>query len=294
MSSSSPTPSLHRRSSLKDYFASGVPRLPSLRSRRSNASITSVNAVAHSKDVSSSSTNTKHAPYAVYQQSMAPVILRDADATAKLLEIILVSPGGKRSLARLARTCKAFKEPALDVLWRDLDSFVPLVTLFPNTLLKRARRPGLGFVRQPEGADWDKALAYGDRVKSIQYVEAFNTFSQAIFTTFETCPREYLLPNLTTLTWKAETASGLNYVRPYLAPGLRCFTLEMGVRAPKINDLLDDIMSKTQLSQFSFTLHSNLPEKFVDTVEDPGCSPRCTSASSAPQGPKNGFAMPGW
>lgn len=147
MSSSSPTPSLHRRSSLKDYFANGVPRLPSLRSRRSNASITSVNAVAHPKDASSSSTNTKHAPYAVYQQRMAPVILRDADATAKLLEIILVSPGGKRSLARLARTCKAFKEPALDVLWRDLDSFVPLVTLFPNTLLKRARRPGLGFVR---------------------------------------------------------------------------------------------------------------------------------------------------
>ena len=144
---SSPTPSLQRRSSLKEYFANGVPRLPSLRSRRSNASISSVTAVAHGKDISSSTVSSKYAPYAVHQQNMAPIILRDADATAKLLETILESTGGKRSLARLARTCKAFQEPALDVLWRDLDSFVPLVTLFPNTLLKRARRPALGFVR---------------------------------------------------------------------------------------------------------------------------------------------------
>lgn len=77
---------------------------------------------------------------------MAPIILRDADATAKLLEFILETPNGKRSLGRLARTCKAFKEPVLNVLWRDLDSFVPLLALFPNSLLRRARRPGLGLV----------------------------------------------------------------------------------------------------------------------------------------------------
>lgn len=138
MSSSSPTPSLRRRSSLKDYFSSSIPRLPSLRSRRSNASI---NSVTHERKDSAS-----YAPYAVYQQAMAPAILRDTDATNKLLECILESPGGKRALARLARTCKAFKEPVLDILWKDLDTFVPLLTLFPNTLLKRARRPALGLV----------------------------------------------------------------------------------------------------------------------------------------------------
>lgn len=77
---------------------------------------------------------------------MGPIILRDQDATAKLLEYILESPGGRRSLSRLARTCKAFKEPALNVLWRDLDSLNPLLALFPTNLLRRARRPGLGFV----------------------------------------------------------------------------------------------------------------------------------------------------
>jgi hypothetical protein len=151
MPSSSPTPSLHRRGSLKDYFSSNLPTvslIPSLRARRSTASLKSLGATTEPKPKEHKDTvSSAHAPYAVYNQSMAPMILRDADATNKLLECILESPGGKRSLARLARTCKAFKEPALDVLWRDLDSFVPLLTLLPNTLLKRARRPAQGFVR---------------------------------------------------------------------------------------------------------------------------------------------------
>ncbi|KIP12554.1 hypothetical protein PHLGIDRAFT_498684 [Phlebiopsis gigantea 11061_1 CR5-6] len=259
MSSSSPTPSLRRRSSLKDYFSSSIPRLPSLRSRRSNASISSVN---HERKDSSSS----YAPYAVHNQAMAPAILRDANATSKLLECILETPGGKRSLARLARTCKAFKEPVLDILWRDLETFVPLLTLFPNTLLKRARRPALGLAKNPEGDDWERLLAYGERVRSISYVEAFNTLSQSVFPVFEACPGEFLLPNLTTLTWKAETTTGLNFCRAYLSPKLHTFTLEMGVRAPKINDFLDEVMSRTQLVNFSFTLHSNLPENFVEKV----------------------------
>lgn len=275
---SSPTPSLRRRSSLKDYFSSQIPRLPSLRSRRSTLSINST----HSRENSSG-----YAPYAVHQQNMAPIILRDPEATQKLLEYIFDSSGGRRSLARLARTCKAFREPALDMLWRDLDSFVPLITLFPNTLLKRARRPALGLVgnisawlyapttayldvaqaRSPEEEDWEKVLAYGERVKSVTYVEAFNTLSQSIFPVLEMCPREYLLPNLTSLTWKAETATGLNYCRPYLTSKLRTFTLEMGVRAPRIGDFLDEVMNKTQLTTFCFTLHSNLPENFVTVMK---------------------------
>lgn len=134
---SSPTPSLKRRGSLVDYFSSlpRRPRLPSIRSRKSKASI-------NSTDLHDS----YYAPYAVHQQNMNPIIMRDPDALKKLLECILETQGGRKSLARLARTCKAFKEPALDLLWRDLDSFVPLVTLFPNTLMKRARRPALGLV----------------------------------------------------------------------------------------------------------------------------------------------------
>jgi hypothetical protein len=77
---------------------------------------------------------------------MFPTILLDPDAARKLLDTIIESPNGRRSVSRLARTCRAMCEPALDVLWRELDSLLPLISLFPNSLMKRARRPGLGLV----------------------------------------------------------------------------------------------------------------------------------------------------
>ncbi len=137
MSSTSQS-SLNRRSSLIDYFSSLPirPRLPSISSRKSTAS-----------SIHNNPGGSGYTPYSVHHQAMYPAILRDADATAKLLEYILEAPNGRRSLSRVARTCKAFKDPALDVLWRDLDSFVPLIALFPNILMKRSRRPGLGLVR---------------------------------------------------------------------------------------------------------------------------------------------------
>ena len=86
-------------------------------------------------------------PYTVYETNMSPPVLRDVEATRKLLEAIQDTPSGSRTVARLARTCKAFNEPAVDVLWNELDSFLPLIGLFPGYIMKKARRPGLGLVR---------------------------------------------------------------------------------------------------------------------------------------------------
>ncbi|KAG6846730.1 hypothetical protein H0H87_005931 [Tephrocybe sp. NHM501043] len=83
----------------------------------------------------------------MYEQRMRPVILRDPEATNKLFEAILDAPNGKRMLSRVARTCRAMCEPALNILWRDLDSLVPILWQFPGHLLKKARKPGMGFVR---------------------------------------------------------------------------------------------------------------------------------------------------
>jgi hypothetical protein len=36
-------------------------------------------------------------------------------------------------LVALARTCKTFKEPALDMIWADLDDLTPLIRCLPET-----------------------------------------------------------------------------------------------------------------------------------------------------------------
>jgi hypothetical protein len=99
------------------------------------------------KDSTASAISSSYIPYEVHRNTMAPAILRDPNVTNKLLEAILESPGGRRSLSRLARTCKAFSEPALNVLWRELDSLLPIIGLFPSKLMRKSRKPGLGLVR---------------------------------------------------------------------------------------------------------------------------------------------------
>ncbi|KAH9937231.1 uncharacterized protein B0H18DRAFT_969690 [Fomitopsis serialis] len=250
----SPPPSLSRHSSLADRFSAALPpnkrpRLPSLRSRKSNAPLNGTDSRRNS-----------YQPYSVYQQTMYPTILRDPDATNKLLEAILETPGGRRSLSRLARTCKAFQEPVLEILWRDLDSINPLIGLFPNTLLRRARRPGLGLARNPEPDDWARLLAYGERVRSISYVESSGSVSPSIFPIFEDLrPRKWLLPNLTSLTWKCKL---------FLGPELRSLTIEVGTKHPKLHDLLVEVASHARLSALSFTVHTNLPDNFTDIFQN--------------------------
>lgn len=125
--------SLRRRTSIRD----------SLRSFGSSSS-TGASSIRSKNKIRRSSS---YYPYAVYEQyTMFPTIMRDADATSKLLDAIVDAPNGKRALSRLARTCRALAEPALNVLWRELDSLVPIIGLFPAHLLKKARRPGLGLV----------------------------------------------------------------------------------------------------------------------------------------------------
>jgi len=41
------------------------------------------------------------------------------------------------TLAALARTCMAFKGPALDTLWRDIDGFKPIISCLPEILVER-------------------------------------------------------------------------------------------------------------------------------------------------------------
>lgn len=127
-------------SRVSDFFST-------IRIRKSISSLKSkTGSIKSNKSQKRGSTSSYYTPYAVYQQVMFPSILRDSDVTQKLLDAIVDIPGGKRSVSRLARTCKSFCEPGLNVLWRELDSLVPIIALFPSHLLKRVRRPGLGFV----------------------------------------------------------------------------------------------------------------------------------------------------
>lgn len=197
---------------------------------------------------------------------MLPTILRDPDAAQKLLDTIIDSPAGRRSISRLARTCKAMCEPALNVLWREMDSLLPLIGLFPSNLLKRARRPGLGLAKAPNPEDWDRLLEYGKRVRRITYVES-SSVSQAIFATIsDHSPVSYILPELQHLVWKVESATALEASMLFMNPELQNLVLEVGNRALKLDEYLSEVCQRTQLTAFSFTSPTPLPRNFTDLL----------------------------
>ncbi|KAJ7246271.1 hypothetical protein B0H12DRAFT_1203333 [Mycena haematopus] len=215
--------------------------------------------------------------YSVYRQSSiimprpaAIAILDSPEATQKVLEAILESANGKRALSRLARTCRAWLDPALSVLWRDLDSLAPIIGLFPSHLLKKTRKPGLGLTAPPQEKDWEKILKYGGRVLKITYDEISNNVSTSIFPIFEEFrPTTYILPNLQHLTWKISSPDNLDRAALFLSPELQGFVLHLGgagTRFPTLPAFLADLGGRMKLQTFSINSSVGLPDNFTDLL----------------------------
>lgn len=60
------------------------------------------------------------------------------------LDLRTLTPSSKAGLARCARTCRAWKGPALRIVWETLDSPLPLMKLFPLDAFSNGGRKGPG------------------------------------------------------------------------------------------------------------------------------------------------------
>ncbi|KAH9847312.1 hypothetical protein C2E23DRAFT_849222 [Lenzites betulinus] len=74
-----------------------------------------------------------------------------------------------RALASLARTCQAFKEPALDLLWRDIpDLFVLVKYILPESLLKYDESSKtLTLIEEPTADVWARLDPYITRIRTV-------------------------------------------------------------------------------------------------------------------------------
>ncbi|KAJ7476430.1 hypothetical protein FB451DRAFT_1557344 [Mycena latifolia] len=78
----------------------------------------------------------------------------------------------KSALASIARTCKAFTEPALDLLWRELTALLPLLKLLPAMM----EASGVYMLLRPlHAADFARFDYYGARVRSVKITNPENS-----------------------------------------------------------------------------------------------------------------------
>lgn len=209
--------------------------------------------------------SSSYSSYGVHQQEMLPAILRKPEITKRILEHLAELPNGKRALSRVARACKALHEPAIEALWKDLDSLVPLIGLFPSKLLKRAKRPGLGLAKSPSESDWDRVLYYANRVQRLTYNESLNNVAPSVFSTVLLAPRQFLFPNLKTLVWRCDTPAGLERALTFMNTKLESFTLEIN-RAPRLEQFLKEMPKRTKLVNFTIVSTTALPQSFPEVM----------------------------
>jgi len=78
----------------------------------------------------------------------------------------------------------------------------------------------------------------------------------------------YILPNLEELTWKAQTASGLERASMFFNPTLKVINLQVESQLQQIERFLADLSSRTKLTGFSFASPTSLPDNFTDLLHN--------------------------
>ncbi|VDB87511.1 unnamed protein product [Peniophora sp. CBMAI 1063] len=194
--------------------------------------------------------------------------------------LLLTSPGAlsavvnalpRRDASRFARTSRGFLEPGLGAVWRELDSLVPLVSLFPNHIFKKAKRPGAGLASMPSQADWSRVLAYAPLVRSLTYDENARTAHPSLFPVLAASPGGPLLPRLRALTWRAESPAGVARAAPFLSSKhLHELALTLGPKAvAQLADLLGaPEASALHLATFDLVAAASVPTNVLEAFPD--------------------------
>ncbi|KAF8218381.1 hypothetical protein K438DRAFT_25811 [Mycena galopus ATCC 62051] len=127
------------------------------------------------------------------------------------------------TLAALARTCKAFSDPALDILWRNA-SLANVLNCLPH-LETGTFTDGSDFSIPLLPSDWERVLVYSKRVR--QLTMEGDDYTAPYLETLRLCfPGQHLFPNIEDLDWGVLEKPIFPHIAFFLGP--RLTTLSVG------------------------------------------------------------------
>ncbi|KAG1730597.1 hypothetical protein EDB19DRAFT_1912851 [Suillus lakei] len=130
---------------------------------------------------------------------------------------------GRATVAGLAITCRAFKDPALDVLWAQLHSLNALVLCSGG---KRDDENQLIWDRPLYDADWRILARYGRRVHSLTVPRQSETLHISTMQVLSCFPLPGpLLPNLRVLSWLSNCEDSFPFLHCFCGPNLTTLRL---------------------------------------------------------------------
>ncbi|KAG1762908.1 hypothetical protein EDD22DRAFT_537528 [Suillus occidentalis] len=142
---------------------------------------------------------------------------------------------GQKSLPALASTCRAFESPALNVLWRNLESVEPIVKCLPSELFSTNRHKDTVLQKPLDHKMWDTLSRYTSRVHSITQSRKskFIELLSLIILAYPSAPTSFF-PNLRQLTWFTDdtTHDAAEFLRMALVPSLLSLTVRISPASP--------------------------------------------------------------
>ncbi|KAG2131838.1 hypothetical protein BD769DRAFT_1355011 [Suillus cothurnatus] len=126
-----------------------------------------------------------------------------------------------RSLSALASTCRIFERPALDVLWRNLQSVEPLVKCLPSDLFT-IESGRMALLKPLDTRIWGIFYKYTSRVHSIMQSDR-SAVIEPLGSIMLSCPSAptSLFPNLRSLKWHTDgTHCAAEFLRMAFVPTL--------------------------------------------------------------------------
>ncbi|KAF8125164.1 hypothetical protein EV363DRAFT_1176649 [Boletus edulis] len=135
----------------------------------------------------------------------------------------------RKQLAYLARTCHAFREPALDILWKELHNLSPLVRCLPKALSPNIKHYfQYSFSRRLTQIDWDILQSYTRRIRSITDFENFGIDKKSV--KILSCPptTELLFPNVCHMMLRYEGSGSTPYLLRLAFPSLISLDVKLG------------------------------------------------------------------
>ncbi|KAF8591499.1 hypothetical protein K439DRAFT_901007 [Ramaria rubella] len=116
-----------------------------------------------------------------------------------------------------ARVCRAWSDPALDALWREIKDIRHLLRLMPPFYEDR-------FERDLAPPDWTRFLLHARRVRSLEHSDRRVALQTSVFTALGISrPVLDLLPNLRSLRWSAHGENALTHAILFMSPSLQSF-----------------------------------------------------------------------
>ncbi|KAJ6550863.1 hypothetical protein DFH09DRAFT_988706 [Mycena vulgaris] len=147
-------------------------------------------------------------------------------------------------LAALARTCKAFQDPALDLLWREQSTLTHMLKCLPSNVWEEkihSRGPPSHFrlIGPIDPADWEIPLSYARRIRTLSldvgvgYVEPTFLDAAILDTISSSLPQELLCPNLRSISWGPKLDPVFSNILLFLGPNIT--TVHLSLPAPSIS-----------------------------------------------------------